>query len=134
MEMPVGGWGKVMNYEKEIANANHDNIRFLQVQKQIGYRTADDTNINMGGWRTCSPATVENFSSIAYFYAREMAKKLGVHVGVIDCTWGGTPAEAWTSYEGVKSVPGFEKETQLLSDGNFDAANMKQLYAQYSWH
>lgn len=128
MEMPVGGWGKVMNYEQEIADADYDNIRFLQVQKQIGYRTADDTNINMGGWRTCSPATVENFSSIAYFYAREMAKKLGVHVGVIDCTWGGTPAEAWTSFEGVKSVPGFEKEAQLLTTANFDAANMKQLY------
>ncbi len=128
MEMPVGGWGKVMNYEQEIANANYKNIRFLQVQKQIGYKPADDTNINMGGWRTCSPATVENFSSIAYFYAREMSAKLGVHVGVIDCTWGGTPAEAWTSYEGVKSVPGFEKETQLLSEGNFDAAKMKQLY------
>ncbi|MGN1245991.1 MAG: sialate O-acetylesterase [Muribaculaceae bacterium] len=128
MEMPVGGWGKVMNYEQEIADAKYDNIRFLQVQKQIGFKPADDTNINMGGWRTCSPATVENFSSIAYFYAREMSKKLGVHVGVIDCTWGGTPAEAWTSFEGVKSVPGFEKETQLLTEGNFDIAAMKVLY------
>ena len=128
MEMPVGGWGKVMNYEQEIANANYKNIRLLQVQKQKGYKPADDTNINMGGWRTCSPATVENFSSIAYFYAREMAKKLGVHVGVIDCTWGGTSAEAWTSFEGVKTVPGFEEETRLLTEGDFESTKMKTLY------
>ena len=34
MEMPVGGWGKVMNYEQEIANANYKNIRFLQVARR----------------------------------------------------------------------------------------------------
>ena len=70
MEMPVGGWGCVMNYKEEIANAKYDNIRFLQVAKQTGFAPAKNTNVNMGGWRTCSPSTVENFSYIAYFYAR----------------------------------------------------------------
>ena len=128
MEMPVGGWGKVMNYKEEIANAHHPEIRMLQIKKQIGYSPAEDTEVNMGGWRSCSPTTVENFSSIAYFYAREMSAKLGVHVGVIDCTWGGTPAEAWTSYNGVASVAGFETETKLLSANNFNAEKINSDY------
>ena len=125
MEMPVGGWGCVMNYKEEIANAKYDNIRFLQVAKQTGFAPAKNTNVNMGGWRTCSPSTVENFSSIAYFYAREMAKRLGVHVGVIDYTWGGTPAEAWSSLDGVASVQGFESEVAKLRKIRPDINNME---------
>lgn len=33
MEMPVAGWGKVMNYEQEIAEANYPSIRLFQVKK-----------------------------------------------------------------------------------------------------
>ena len=128
MEMPVGGWGKVMNYKAEIANANHPEVRLLQVKKQIGYSPATDTEVSMGGWRVCSPETVENFSSIGYFYAREMAKRLGVHVGVIDCTWGGTPAEAWSSRDGVASVAGFESELSLLGSADGDTEAMKKVF------
>ena len=35
MEMPIAGWGKVMNYEKEIAEAIYPSIRLLQVKKVI---------------------------------------------------------------------------------------------------
>lgn len=128
MEMPVGGWGKVLNYEHEIATANNPNVRFLQIKKATAFSPAEDAEINMGSWRTATPATVENFSSIAYFYAREMSARLGVHVGVIDCTWGGTPAEAWTSFDGIKSVPGFENEVSLLVDNDFDAERMTADY------
>ena len=33
MEMPVAGWGKVMNYEQEITEANYPSIRLFQVKK-----------------------------------------------------------------------------------------------------
>ena len=33
MEMPVAGWGKVMNYEQEIAEAAYPAIRLFQVKK-----------------------------------------------------------------------------------------------------
>lgn len=128
MEMPVGGWGKVMNYEQEIANAHHPEVRFLQIKRLFAPAPKSDAEVTMGGWRTCTPSTVENFSSLAYFYAREMAKQLGVHVGVIDCSWGGTPAEAWTSFEGVSSVKGFEKEIKTLEINGFDKDRIKAYY------
>lgn len=124
MEMPVGGWGKVMNYEKEIAAANYPNIRLLQVQKTVGYVPAGDVAVNMGGWRECSPETVAEFSSIAYFFARELSAKLNVPIGVIDTTWGGTPAEAWTGYETMLGVEGFEKELSRMERCNFSQEDM----------
>lgn len=130
MEMPVGGWGKVRNYRQEIADAQHPEIRLLQIAKNTAYAPIADAEVNMGGWRTCSPATVENFSSIAYFFAREMSERLGVHVGVIDCTWGGTPAEAWTSLGMIKTVKGFENEIRMLTDNGFDKKRIKADYEE----
>lgn len=128
MEMPVVGWGKVMNYEVEAATANYPNIRLLQVRKNITFKPVENPEVNMGGWQPCTPQTVPDFSSIAYFYARELASKLNVPVGVIDCTWGGTPAEAWTSYEALIGVAGFEKELKRLKDCNFDATAIQANY------
>lgn len=127
MEMPVGGWGKVKDYEKEISNATHPPVHLLQIKKATAFTPQDDAAVNMGGWRHCSPETVAEFSSIAYFFARELNRQLGVHVGVIDATWGGTPAEAWTSLGGVQATPGFEKETEMLVSSKGDNAKMQKL-------
>lgn len=127
MEMPVGGWGKVKDYEKEIANASLPPVHLLQIKKSTAFVPQDDVEVNMGGWRECSPQTVAEFSSIAYFFARELNRQLGVHVGVIDSTWGGTPAEAWTSLGGVQATPGFEEETAMLVKSKGDNAQMQKL-------
>lgn len=128
MEMPLGGWGKVMDYEREIATASNSSVRLLQISNTMAFTPQEDVGVEMGGWRTCSPSTVEDFSAVAYFFARIMAARLGVHVGVIDCTWGGTPAEAWTSFEGVNTVPGFAEELGLLTGCGFDAARIDSAY------
>lgn len=109
MEMPVAGWGKVMNYEQEVADADYPSIRLLQVKKTVAFSPQDNVEMNMNGWQECSSATVPEFSSVAYFYARKLWKELNVPVGVIDCTWGGTPAESWTSHQTLKQVMGFQK-------------------------
>lgn len=128
MEMPVAGWGKVMNYEQEIADANYPSIRLLQVKKTVSFVPRENVEINMGGWQECSPATVPEFSSVAYFYARNLWKELNVPVGVIDCTWGGTPAESWTSYETLKHVMGFEQKMSRMADAGFEIGKLVELY------
>lgn len=130
MEMPVGGWGKVMNYREEIAGADRPDVHLLQIAKRTAFVPADDALVNMGGWRTATPATVENFSAIAYFFARRLADELGVHVGVVDCDWGGTPAEAWTSLAGVKTIAGFENEVAMIEQSEGDERVMDRIYEQ----
>lgn len=130
MEMPVAGWGKVMNYEQEVAEAKYPFIRLLQVKKTTACTPAEDVEMNMGGWQECSPSTVPEFSAIAYFYARELWKELNVPVGVIDCTWGGTPAEAWTSFGSLKQVTGFQDEISKLEKLGFDKGNIIEAYRQ----
>jgi sialate O-acetylesterase len=130
MEMPVAGWGKVMNYEREVAEANYPFIRLLQVKKTVSLTPQDNVEMNGGGWQECSPSSVPEFSSVAYFYARQLWKELNVPVGVIDCTWGGTPAEAWTSFGTLQQVMGFQEEAAKMRRLNFNKEALSAVYQQ----
>ena len=54
------------------------------------------TDVN-GSWTECGPETVGNFSAVGYFFGRDLRKALGVPVGLINASYGGTVVEAWTS-------------------------------------
>lgn len=130
MEFPVNGWTHVINFEKELANANHPEIRLFQVKKNTSVAPLSTLNDNLGGWQPCNATTVANFSAIAYFYARALNDALGVPIGVIDATWGGTPVEAWMSYEALKGVKEFPEYTDELAQAGFDQDKVQQLYKQ----
>jgi sialate O-acetylesterase len=101
MEMTVGPHyhagallGGARNYEQEIAAANYPMIRYFHVKTAVAGRPQDDVQ---GQWVVTSPQTVQDFSAVGYFFGRELHKVLGVPVGLINASVGGTPAEAWTS-------------------------------------
>jgi sialate O-acetylesterase len=59
--------------------------------------TAATPNADVAGsWQTCGPDTAEGFSAVAFYFGQELNRVLGVPVGLIHSSWGGTPAEAWT--------------------------------------
>lgn len=128
MEMPLAGWGKVMNYEKEIAEADYPSIRLFQVKKETSLSPRKNLASTMGGWKECSPAMIPNFSAVGYFFARNLWKDLNVPVGVIDCTWGGTPAEGWASYDAMKKILGFSKEVENAQALKFNAELLRKKY------
>ncbi|MDR1764041.1 MAG: 9-O-acetylesterase [Dysgonamonadaceae bacterium] len=110
MEMPLAGWGKVNNYEQEIADAKYPQIRLLTITKTTSTKPlADDVkSVGGDGWQECSPQTIENFSSTAYFFGRKLFKELNVPIGLINSSWGGTILEAWMSGETLSQVPDFK--------------------------
>jgi sialate O-acetylesterase len=99
--------------EKEIKEANYELIRFFNVA-QIG---ADYPQQNTEGtWESCTPESMKNFSAIGYFYAQKLHQNLGVPVGIINASWGGTPAETWTPTESISADPILNKNAQALPD------------------
>jgi len=107
MEMPLAGWGKISNYEKEIADAKFPNIRLLQAEHITSNTPLSDAKVTNGGWQECSPKYIAEFSSTAYFFAREVYEKTKIPIGLIHTSWGGTIAEAWTSAESLKKMTDF---------------------------
>ena len=95
--LPNSGWANgVFNYETEVQQAVHPNIRLFTVDRIVGDSVLADVK---GQWEECSPQSVAAFSAVAYYFARKLQQETGVPVGLINSTWGGTPAESWTKKE-----------------------------------
>ena len=50
-------------------------------------------------WYVNDPVGVSEASAVAYFFAKRIYDALGVPVGVINASWGGTPIRSWMSRE-----------------------------------
>lgn len=48
-----------------------------------------------GKWVVCDKNTVAGFSAVGYFFGKKVNDNLKQPVGLINASWGGTPAEAW---------------------------------------
>lgn len=52
-----------------------------------------------GSWQTATSTTVRDFSAVCFHFGQFLQKSLGVPVGLIHASVGGTRAEAWTPHE-----------------------------------
>lgn len=89
------------NPKEEAARANHPMIRHLKVPKTTMAAPQAD---QPGTWQVCSPETVSGFTAAGYYFARELQKELGVPVGLLNASWGGTRIEPWTAPTGFAKV------------------------------
>jgi sialate O-acetylesterase len=106
------------NAEAEISAANLRQIRLFTVQREVSQYPLND--VKARPWEACTPASAASFSAVAYFFGRQLQQKLSVPIGLIHSSWGGTPAEAWTSMDALGSdaalMPVFA-EWGKMSDG-----------------
>ena len=130
MQMPLhSNWASVQNWEQEVANANHPMVRLFQVDRVVAH--TPQTEVPYGhtkGWAVSAPDMAEGFSAAAYFFAREVSDKLGVAVGVVNSSWGGTPAESWVSHDKLRGVTGFEDYLKRIEETDYDDAKLEQVF------
>ena len=82
------------NGAPEIPKANFPSIRFFTVP----HRSADGAQLDVEGeWVVCTPQTMPHFSAVGYFFGRKIHQTLHLPVGLINSSWGGTPAEIWVN-------------------------------------
>jgi len=93
-----------LNPKEEIENANYSEIRFFDSVRTVSKN--EKWNLS-GKWVACSPKTVKGFSAVAYFFGRELYKELKIPIGLINSSWGGTPAESWMSRKALESETDF---------------------------
>lgn len=95
------------NAASEIPKANYPKIRLFLVSKTTAVRPQADV---VGKWVECTPQSLvvggkDGFSAVAYFFGRDLHVATDVPVGLIETSWGGTPAQAWTSLPGLQDTP-----------------------------
>jgi sialate O-acetylesterase len=103
----------VNNAQQEIAGAQFPQVRFFNVDNEAAPQPKDDV-ISTQGWRASTPATVVDFSAVAYLFARELHQRYGVPIGVIQSDWGGTVAESWMSATALRNFPEFHQAMRTL--------------------
>lgn len=107
MEWPLA---QTNDAEREIRSASYDEIRLFQVANNADTFWKGDVQ---GEWKVCRPETARSFSAVGYFFGRSLYMSEKAPVGLIDSTWGGTPAQAWTPLTKLFSMP----ETRIMAEG-----------------
>ena len=124
-----------LNSAEEIAKADFPSIR----QMKIDHLTAAIPQSDVKSvWQVCSPETAGGFTAAGYFMARELERELGVPIGLINSSWGGTRIEPWTPVEGFAKVPALaaihgQVTNTLPSSAPYQASLKAHLEAVTNW-
>ena len=116
MEFQVNG---VNGAAEEKAGADFPNIRLLHIGNSI--QNTPQSTFDNETWKIATPQTVGNFSAVGYFFGRKLNQDLKIPIGLIDSTWGGTVAEAWTSASGLKTMSDFAPAVEKMQQSAGDA-------------
>jgi sialate O-acetylesterase len=110
MEMSYS-WG-VKQYTADADNATNKSIRFFHIPRLTADYPQEDTK---GQWVVCNPEDMKQFSLAGYFFGQKLQQTLSIPVGLIDASWGGTPAEAWTSLDSINGNPVLKEAAHHLT-------------------
>lgn len=122
MEMPMKGFGSqpVEGSTRDIALSSNDFLRCFTVRKTMADTPQDFCT---GSWEAAGPNTTSGFTATGYYFARMLQKVLGIPVGIIHSSYGGSTIEAWipreklegrTDLELYDKVPGKDSKPHTL--------------------
>lgn len=84
---------------------NDPQLRLFKVEKKI-----EGNDVVTAGWHESTNTNVDPFSAVAYYFGKELRKSLGVPVGLVHSSWGGSRIEPWTDPQMYLSSPVFAAE------------------------
>ena len=110
-----------LSAEVEWLTSRDDEVRLFKVPMVTAAEPQSDVEAE---WKAAGPGTVRDFSAVLYFFGRTIHDAVGVPVGLIQTSWGGTRAEAWTPAEALKAEPELEPILATWDEraANYDAA------------
>jgi sialate O-acetylesterase len=130
MEFALAG---AKNGAAEVKAAKDPAIRLFQFPRVTAL---EPSRLVEGKWAVCTPKTAAGFSAVGYFFARDLRARENVPIGLIGNSWGGMPAESFTSAQALKSNPDFQPllDAKRAAAPPTDAASREKLkQAKAQW-
>lgn len=108
MEMRLSTTGA----KEEISKANNLMLRHFKVEKAAAAAPADDVK---GQWVTATNPSAGEFTGVGYFFGKMLQSELKTPIGLINISWGGSIAEAWTSPMAIAANPEIKARCEGLA-------------------
>lgn len=103
----------------EIAAA-HDSL-LRQFKIPISWSDTAQADVAGGEWARADSAHAGRFSAVAYYFARDLRKTLGVPIGIINSTWGGSNIETWMTLGAQHLTDSTLRAIHRAEDARMDA-------------
>ena len=91
------------SYPYEMKLPKDNNIRMITIPITYSFDGEKDS-VQDPKWNCASPETIAQMSGTAYFFASNISKELGIPVGIINASQGGSPITSWMSEESLKQL------------------------------
>jgi sialate O-acetylesterase len=132
MELPVRRVAD--RYAAEIAAADLPLVRQFSVPRGYDFERPHE-DIDGGGWVASTPESVLDFSAVAWFFATAIRARYGVPIGIVNSSFGGSPAEGWLSEEALEDWPHYlEVARRFREEGYLDGLRAADRAAAEAWH
>ena len=95
--------------------ANYPEIRLFYVRRAHAFTPQFHTK---SAWKRCENWHAAVFSAVGYFFGRALYRALGIPIGLIDASYGGTPIEPWISREKYEATPAIREKQKDLKGGD----------------
>lgn len=113
--------------DAEIPTAEDTQMRFFKIPHLAVDSEQADCEAT---WATSKPETRKDFSGVAYHFGKMLREELNVPVGLVQPTWGGTPAEAWMSDAALRQGDKFAGMFKRFETWKESAAADKESFDQ----
>jgi sialate O-acetylesterase len=113
------------DYLKERKNADFPQIRHYFVDHDVSL--APEKDVKTGSWKVCNAETVGDFTAVGFFFARDIYQKMGVPIGLLHSSWGGSQVEGWISKEAMASSDVLKNYAQTLPNTWAEADNRSEM-------
>lgn len=121
-------------YADQIRAADYPRLRMFTVPLAYDF-DAPREDLAGGRWRAATPESVPDFSAVAFFFARELHERYEVPIGIVNASYGGSPAEGWMSEEALERFPHYlEIARRYRDDAYLDELKRADREQSRRWH
>jgi sialate O-acetylesterase len=111
--------------KEEFPTCYNKNIRFFHIPRTSAQYPQDDVRAE---WKICDSNSLKSFSAVGYFFGKKLNQDLNIPVGLINASWGGTPAETWTPEETIRSNSILNEAANILTEVPWGPIKPARLY------
>ncbi|MEO1583144.1 MAG: sialate O-acetylesterase [Planctomycetota bacterium] len=81
-----------------------DRLRLFTVDRRVAPEPVPDL-VGKQRWSAATPESMASFSGVSAYFGLELRREVGIPIGLVHSSWGGTRAESWTPRADIEAGP-----------------------------